>query len=165
LVRGWRDTAEATAAAAVGSVVKINQQAGPLDVQVLFLFGSGLAPAPGRARTKRASPVMAGAWRNLRRAGVGLGCVVAAEPGVRDKTQALLPKRRQRHGLRGRQPPLHPPFTVRRRPHSSPLRVCRRPKHSQRPLQLHALPAAWAFAEPVAVVVSSASHYIIVATR
>jgi hypothetical protein len=124
-----------------------HQQRGPLDVQVLVLFGSGLAPAPGRVRIKKASPVMA---ESAHRAGVG--CVVAAEPGVRDKAHALLPKR---PGLRGSpQPLLHPPFTVRRRPHSAPLRACRRRKHSQLPLQPHALPA-----DTFAVAGRSARHY------
>jgi hypothetical protein len=123
------------------------QQGGPLYVQVLFLFGSRLAPAPGRVDTKRVSPVMAGFGHGGICAALRLGRVVAAEPGVRDKTHALLPTPRPRPGLRGSAPSLlHPLLTVRRRPHSAPLRACR-PKHSQHPPQPHS-PCRRAAAEP-----------------
>jgi len=52
-----------------------------------------LAPAPGMA-----SPVLGGDSAGLVVGAVGswsLGCVVAAEPGVRDKTHALCQKTRQ----------------------------------------------------------------------
>lgn len=52
-----------------------------------------LAPAPGMA-----SPVLGGDSAALVVGAVGswsLGCVVAAEPGVRDKTHALRQKTRQ----------------------------------------------------------------------
>jgi hypothetical protein len=76
-----------------------HQRLRPWEVQVLFLFGCGLAPAPGRA-----SPVIAGdsaGWlRVLVKAGVW-GVRVGAEPGVKDKTHTFCPKTRQLHATRG----------------------------------------------------------------
>jgi hypothetical protein len=139
-----------------GSVVNISSRAGQWidgwDVQVLlFLFGSGLAPAPGRARARTSGrqachvlgSVAARGWSLCACRGSwswGVVCVARRAPGVTDKTHGfaadMAPTARVRVGARNHSIHALPPVsTMTTTAFSRALRACRL-------LQPHMLPAA-----------------------